>query len=193
MVSGKHNDSRLARLNGSRLYGSLLRCGVEVYEYNHTMLHHKIMIVDGVWATVGTTNFDNRSFAHNAENNICFAATGCVASCASRSSRPGDVRPDHVRGLAAAPGMGQGGGGGGVVAPGPGVRACFKRNSALLSVGSFPYRQMVCSVNLATRSEISVNMDEMLTRGKRRKHHVHAVTSSGSVGPGWGAKNIVLS
>ena len=79
IVSGKHNDSRLARLNGNRLFGSLLRCGVEVYEYNHTMLHHKIMIVDGVWATVGTTNFDNRSFAHNAENNICFAATGCVA------------------------------------------------------------------------------------------------------------------
>ena len=35
------------------------------------MLHHKTMVVDGVWATVGTTNFDNRSFAHNDENNVC--------------------------------------------------------------------------------------------------------------------------
>ena len=72
MVSGRYNDSRLARLNGSRLFGELLDCGVEIYEYNRTMLHHKIMIVDDVWATVGTTNFDNRSFAHNAENNVCW-------------------------------------------------------------------------------------------------------------------------
>ena len=36
------------------------------------MLHHKTMVVDGVWATIGTTNFDNRSFAHNEENNVCF-------------------------------------------------------------------------------------------------------------------------
>ena len=35
------------------------------------MLHHKTMVVDGVWATIGTTNFDNRSFAHNEENNVC--------------------------------------------------------------------------------------------------------------------------
>jgi cardiolipin synthase len=36
------------------------------------MLHQKTMVVDGVWATVGTTNFDPRSFAHNEENNVCF-------------------------------------------------------------------------------------------------------------------------
>jgi cardiolipin synthase len=36
------------------------------------MLHQKTMVVDGVWATVGTTNFDSRSFAHNEENNVCF-------------------------------------------------------------------------------------------------------------------------
>jgi cardiolipin synthase len=29
------------------------------------------MVVDGLWATVGTTNFDNRSFSHNEENNVC--------------------------------------------------------------------------------------------------------------------------
>ena len=40
-------------------------------EYNRTMLHQKTMVVDGLWGTVGTTNFDNRSFAHNEENNIC--------------------------------------------------------------------------------------------------------------------------
>jgi cardiolipin synthase len=36
------------------------------------MLHQKTMVVDGLWVTIGTTNFDNRSFAHNEENNICF-------------------------------------------------------------------------------------------------------------------------
>jgi cardiolipin synthase len=72
MVSGMNNDSWLSRQNSIRLYGRLLRAGVEIYEYHHTMLHHKTMVVDGVWATVGTTNFDNRSFAHNEETNVCF-------------------------------------------------------------------------------------------------------------------------
>ena len=71
MVSGKHNDNRVARLNSTRLLGPLLRAGIEILEYNKTMLHQKTMVVDGVWATVGTTNFDSRSFAHNEENNVC--------------------------------------------------------------------------------------------------------------------------
>ena len=52
-------------------YGPLLKAGVQVYEYNRTMMHHKIMVVDHLWSTVGTTNFDNRSFSHNEENNVC--------------------------------------------------------------------------------------------------------------------------
>ena len=71
MVSGIHNDNWLARHNSVRLFGPLLRAGIEILEFNHTMLHHKTMVVDGLWATVGTTNFDNRSFAHNEENNVC--------------------------------------------------------------------------------------------------------------------------
>lgn len=71
MVSGIHNDNMLARRNMSRLYGKLLQAGVEIYEYDKTMLHHKYMVCDGLWSTVGTTNFDNRSFALNDENNIC--------------------------------------------------------------------------------------------------------------------------
>lgn len=71
MVSGVRNDNWLARQNSIRLSGQLLAAGIEILEYNHTMLHHKTMVVDGVWATVGTTNFDNRSFAHNEETNVC--------------------------------------------------------------------------------------------------------------------------
>ncbi len=71
IVSGIHNDTWLARRNSVRLYGQLLREGITILEYNRTMLHQKTMVIDGLWATVGTTNFDNRSFAHNEENNVC--------------------------------------------------------------------------------------------------------------------------
>jgi cardiolipin synthase len=72
MLAGTHNDTWWARQNSVRLYGKLLKAGVEIYEYQPTMLHQKTMVVDGVWATVGTTNFDNRSFALSEETNICF-------------------------------------------------------------------------------------------------------------------------
>jgi cardiolipin synthase A/B len=71
MVSGVNNDNWLARHNSVRLFRRLLEGGIEIHEYNRTMLHHKTMVVDNIWATVGTTNFDNRSFAHNEETNVC--------------------------------------------------------------------------------------------------------------------------
>jgi len=72
MVAGRHNDTWWARQNSLRLYEDLLRAGVEIYEYQPTMLHQKIMVVDDVWATIGTANFDSRSFALSEETNICF-------------------------------------------------------------------------------------------------------------------------
>ena len=72
MLAGRHNDTWWARQNSVRLYGKLIEAGVEIYEYQPTMLHQKTMVVDGVWATVGTTNFDSRSFALSEETNICF-------------------------------------------------------------------------------------------------------------------------
>jgi cardiolipin synthase len=71
MVSGIRNDNWLARQNSIRLFGRLLAAGVEIHEYNHTMLHQKTMVVDRRWVTVGTANFDDRSFAHNEESNVC--------------------------------------------------------------------------------------------------------------------------
>lgn len=44
------------------------------------MLHHKAMIVDGRWATVGTTNFDSRSFTFNEESNVSFTDPALVAT-----------------------------------------------------------------------------------------------------------------
>jgi cardiolipin synthase A/B len=72
MMAGKHNDTWWARQNSLRLHGKLLKAGVEIYEFEPTMLHQKTMVVDGAWATVGTANFDNRSFALSEETNVCF-------------------------------------------------------------------------------------------------------------------------
>src|SRR5438445_8805745 len=71
MVAGTHNDMRISRYASIHLYGRLLQAGIEIYEYNRTMLHQKTMVVDAVWATVGTTNFDSRSFALDEESNVC--------------------------------------------------------------------------------------------------------------------------
>ena len=72
MVSGIRNDNWLARHNSVRLFGRLLTAGIEIQEFNRTMLHHKTMVVDDRWVTLGTANFDSRSFAHNEESNVCF-------------------------------------------------------------------------------------------------------------------------
>jgi cardiolipin synthase len=72
LVSGRYNDNFVARRNSVRLFGDLLSAGVEIFEYNRTMLHYKTMVVDGAWGTIGTTNFDNRSFAFNEESNVSF-------------------------------------------------------------------------------------------------------------------------
>jgi cardiolipin synthase len=71
MVPGEHTDHQIVRRNSSRLWGPLLEAGVEIYEYNRTMMHHKYMVCDGVFTTIGTINFDNLSFALNDEVNVC--------------------------------------------------------------------------------------------------------------------------
>jgi cardiolipin synthase len=60
----------MTRSASRRQYGELLKGGAEIYEYQPAMIHAKILIVDGVWAVVGSTNFDNRSFGLNDEVNL---------------------------------------------------------------------------------------------------------------------------
>ena len=72
MVAGRHNDTWWARQNSVRLYGRLLEAGVEIFEFLPTMLHQKTVLVDDAWGSVGTANFDNRSFALNDETSVCF-------------------------------------------------------------------------------------------------------------------------
>jgi cardiolipin synthase len=70
IVPGKHNDHLLTRRSSRRLYGEILEAGGEIFEYQPSMIHAKILIVDGLWSVVGSTNFDNRSFGLNDEVNL---------------------------------------------------------------------------------------------------------------------------
>jgi cardiolipin synthase len=70
ITPGRHTDHLLTRTSSQRLYGELLRAGVRIFEYRPSMLHAKVMIVDGLWSIVGSTNFDNRSFLFNDEVNM---------------------------------------------------------------------------------------------------------------------------
>jgi len=67
MVPGKHTDSPFVRRAGCHLYASMLEAGVELYEYDRTLIHQKIVVIDGEWSHVGSTNFDARSLALNEE------------------------------------------------------------------------------------------------------------------------------
>ena len=63
-------DSQLTYSTSRSHYGSLLLGGIHIYEYKASLLHAKTIVVDGVWSTIGSTNFDNRSFALNQEINL---------------------------------------------------------------------------------------------------------------------------
>jgi len=67
MVPGRHTDSPFVRRAGQHLYGKLLEAGVELYEYDRTLLHQKVVVIDEHWSHVGSTNFDARSLALNEE------------------------------------------------------------------------------------------------------------------------------
>lgn len=70
ITPGKKSDHMVTRSSSRRLFGDLLQNGIEIYEYQPAMIHAKIMIVDGKWSVVGSTNFDNRSFELNDEVNL---------------------------------------------------------------------------------------------------------------------------
>lgn len=70
ILPGVRNDSETTRKVSRSRWGDLLQAGVEIFEYQPTMYHVKVMIVDGSWVSVGSTNFDNRSFRLNDEANL---------------------------------------------------------------------------------------------------------------------------
>lgn len=70
IVPGAHNNHPIARRASRRRYGMLLAAGISIYEYQPGMNHAKVLIIDRLWAVLGSTNFDNRSFGLNDEVNV---------------------------------------------------------------------------------------------------------------------------
>jgi cardiolipin synthase len=70
ITPGPHIDTETVRKASRSRWGPLLEAGVEIYEYQPTMYHCKVMVVDDSWVSVGSTNFDNRSFRLNDEANL---------------------------------------------------------------------------------------------------------------------------
>jgi cardiolipin synthase A/B len=70
IVPGPHMDVEIVRRASRSLWGVLLDAGVEIHEYQPSMYHCKVLIVDDIWVSVGSTNFDDRSFRLNDEANL---------------------------------------------------------------------------------------------------------------------------
>jgi cardiolipin synthase len=70
LTTGDKTDIKSTRLAGRARYEELLAVGVKIYEYQPTMMHAKTFVIDGLWSTVGSLNFDNRSLAFNNETNL---------------------------------------------------------------------------------------------------------------------------
>jgi cardiolipin synthase len=115
IVPGPDTDQRWVRRASRRMYGELLAAGVRIYEYGPGMTHVKALVVDELWAVIGTTNLDNRSFEHNDE-----------------LKRRGDAR-----GMEAAAGVGEAGGHGGVDSGAAAVEQ-LKAGDPRLGVGGGP-------------------------------------------------------
>jgi cardiolipin synthase len=70
VTGGPYSDHGIVRRAGRRRYGTLLEAGIEISEYASHMLHAKVLIVDGRWCLLGSTNIDHRSFGLNDEVNL---------------------------------------------------------------------------------------------------------------------------
>jgi cardiolipin synthase len=90
VVPGARTDQRWVRLASRRGYHALLAAGIRIFEYQASMMHAKMLIIDDDWAVVGTTNVDNRSFEHNDEVNLAVCDGGL----------PARLQADHQRDVA---------------------------------------------------------------------------------------------
>jgi len=70
IVPGEFTDVPIVREASHWHYERLLNHGIRIFEYQPTMMHAKTMVVDGVWSTIGSSNFDDRSFRLNDEVNV---------------------------------------------------------------------------------------------------------------------------
>ncbi|MGZ5061129.1 MAG: phospholipase D-like domain-containing protein [Usitatibacter sp.] len=70
IMPGPYTDATLVRGASRSTWGRILQAGAQIYEFQPTMFHCKVLVVDGLWTSVGSTNFDSRSFRLNDEANL---------------------------------------------------------------------------------------------------------------------------
>jgi cardiolipin synthase len=70
LTTGPKTDHNLTRYSSRTLYGDLISHGIHIYEYQPAMIHAKVLMIDGEWSVLGSTNMDNRSFGLNDEINL---------------------------------------------------------------------------------------------------------------------------
>jgi cardiolipin synthase A/B len=80
LVPGEHIDKGFVRQAGRGCYEQLLECGVRIWEFCATMLHAKTLTIDGCWTSVGSVNFDNRSFQLQDEATLCVSSESFTAA-----------------------------------------------------------------------------------------------------------------
>jgi cardiolipin synthase len=79
LVESDITDAKPVKYASREIYDRLLAAGIEVYEYQPTMMHVKTMVVDGAWSMFGSANFDNRSLELNDELNIAVSSRELAA------------------------------------------------------------------------------------------------------------------
>jgi len=79
IVPGRHIDQQVVRNASRDKWPELVKAGIRIFEYQPTMYHCKYLIVDNVWVSVGSSNFDARSFRLNAEANLNVLDSGFAA------------------------------------------------------------------------------------------------------------------
>ncbi|WSJ71722.1 phospholipase D-like domain-containing protein [Kitasatospora sp. NBC_01302] len=67
LLPGPHTDKRVCQLAGERFFEELTACGVKIWQFQPTMMHAKVLTVDGIATLVGSTNFNRRSLDHDEE------------------------------------------------------------------------------------------------------------------------------
>jgi len=79
LVEGNITDAMPVKYASRHFYDRLLASGVEIYEYEPTMMHTKTFVVDGIWSMFGSANFDNRSLELNDELNVAVTSRDLAA------------------------------------------------------------------------------------------------------------------
>jgi len=87
LVPGRHTDKEFVRQAGRATYEQLLDGGVRIFEFGPTMIHAKTLTIDGVWSSVGSVNFDNRSFQLQDEVTLCVCSRDFAGGLDEQFSR----------------------------------------------------------------------------------------------------------